>query len=467
VRGRLGAADVLLASGMLSLAELAGALPQLAALPKVVYFHESQLSYPVPKGETPDVHFGFTNLSTALAADGIVFNSRFHQEEFLGGIERFLKPMPDHRPRGLAAALRPKCSVVHPGIDCAELDRRRFDPDRSARPVTILWNHRWEFDKQPEVFFAALHALAAEGFDFRVHLVGENFQVRPKVFLETKERLGGRIATFGHLPRREDYVHVLWDSDIVVSTAVQEFFGIAVMEAAYCRARPLLPRRLVYPELYPERFLYARDEDFAGALRHLLTGGVQRIEEAERAICWRAPLLHDADRPVHGLVDQLADHAPDHEVLAVREPAATDDDRRIAAFRSDIQEAVGDVAGPEDDLRPHPVLREAVADQVVDRPLQDRPDVFTLPRRPGVDHPPALLLLHGSQDVPVVPVHGREVRDDVHEGHLEIPDLGELAHHPGHRPQGAILVVDPDQQLAHGPPSRKDVVGRPPRPRRL
>ncbi len=273
VQERLGRFDVLLASGMLSLAELVGSLPPLAALPKVVYFHESQLSYPVPKGEAPDVHFGFTNLSTALAADALVFNSRFHQEEFLGGIARFLKPMPDHRPTGLAERLRPKCSVIHPGIDCAELERQRRASDRPARPVTILWNHRWEFDKQPEVFFGALHILAAEGVEFRVHVVGENFQVKPKAFLEARERLGARVATYGHQPRREDYVRVLWDSDIVASTAIQEFFGIAVMEAVYCGARPLLPRRLVYPELYPPECLYERDADFPAALRALVRAG--------------------------------------------------------------------------------------------------------------------------------------------------------------------------------------------------
>ena len=57
---------------------------------------------------------------------------------------------------------------------------------------------------------------------------------------------------------------MLWDSDVVVSTAIQEFFGIAVMEAAYCGARPLLPRRLVYPELYPAACLYDGDAGFNG-----------------------------------------------------------------------------------------------------------------------------------------------------------------------------------------------------------
>lgn len=286
VRERLGSFDVLLTSGMLSLAELVGAVPQLARLPKIVYFHENQLCYPVPKGETPDVHFGFTNLSTALAADRIVFNSGFHQQEFLDGVSRFLAPMPDHRPRGLADELRPKCAVVYPGIDCDEMDRHRTDAARDGRPLTILWNHRWEFDKQPEVFFRALARLAAEKLDFRVHVVGENFQVKPKPFLAAREALAARIATFGHLPERGDYIRVLWDADVVVSTAIQEFFGIAVMEAAYCGAFPLLPRRLVYPELYPPANLYESDAELTDRLRTLVAAGVphRRADAAGRAL---------------------------------------------------------------------------------------------------------------------------------------------------------------------------------------
>lgn len=37
----------------------------------------------------------------------------------------------------------------------------------------------------------------------------------------------------------------------MVSTAEQEFFGIAVLEAMYCGCAPILPRRLSYPDLLP------------------------------------------------------------------------------------------------------------------------------------------------------------------------------------------------------------------------
>ena len=296
----------LLTSDMVSLAELKGTCPAVASLPAVVYFHENQLSYPVPKGEAPDVHFGFTNISTALAAEKLVFNSEFHREEFLKGFDGFLKVMPDHRPGKLEDRLRGKSAVVYPGVDSRVLEGHRRE--RESAVTTILWNHRWEFDKRPEIFFASLAVLADEGCDFKVHVLGENFQVKPKPFLEARERLGARIGIFGFRKEREEYLRALWDSDIVVSTAIQEFYGIAVMEAVCCGCRPLVPRRLVYPELYGEEYLYDGDKELTDRLRLLLKKGGRgsHVDEPHRK---RLAGMHDVGRSVARLDDLMEETA--------------------------------------------------------------------------------------------------------------------------------------------------------------
>ena len=43
---------------------------------------------------------------------------------------------------------------------------------------------------------------------------------------------------------------ILESSDVVVSTAIHEFFGIAIAEAAAAGAIPIVPRRLAYPEIF-------------------------------------------------------------------------------------------------------------------------------------------------------------------------------------------------------------------------
>jgi hypothetical protein len=61
---------------------------------------------------------------------------------------------------------------------------------------------------------------------------------------------GTRLGRFGWIDSRDEYVRCLWEADVVVSTADQEFFGISMAEATLCGAHPIAPRALVYEDLY-------------------------------------------------------------------------------------------------------------------------------------------------------------------------------------------------------------------------
>ena len=77
----------------------------------------------------------------------------------------------------------------------------------------------------------------------------------------------------GHA-RREEYGKLLWQSDIVVSTARHEFFGVGMVEAMYCGCFPLAPTRFNYPDLVPpemhNRSLYEDEPAFERLLRHAI-----------------------------------------------------------------------------------------------------------------------------------------------------------------------------------------------------
>jgi len=238
--------DLVLCSDMLSLSDFKALYEKDA--PALLYMHENQLCYPVPSQDQRDLHFGFTNIASCLAADQVVWNSQFHMESFLSALPGFIRLMPDQRPARLAKRIREKSLVIPPGIDLSALDGV---PLERELPPLILWNHRWEFDKGPEFFFDALQALLEKGLRFRVAVLGENFQAQPRVFLDAQDRFGDRIAHFGYVESREEYLGWLRRSWVSVSTASQENFGIASVEAAYAGALPLWPDRLSYPELIP------------------------------------------------------------------------------------------------------------------------------------------------------------------------------------------------------------------------
>lgn len=134
--------DVLFCTDMLNLAEFRGLCPpEIRPLPTVVYFHENQLTYPTRHEDQRDLHFAFTNMTTALAADRVWFNSAFHRDEFLAALAELLGRMPDFQPTGAVAAIRQKSAVHPPGVESF--------PARGPRPpgpLRILWVSRWEHD---------------------------------------------------------------------------------------------------------------------------------------------------------------------------------------------------------------------------------------------------------------------------------------------------------------------------------
>ncbi len=250
--------DALFVTDMLNLAEFRGLAPDWARrLPTVAYFHENQLTYPTRlDGERVewDHHFAFTNFTTALAADAVWFNSAYHRDVFLSGLAEWLPKLPDYQPTAHVDEVGGKSVVQSPGIEPFP----RLAPRKSANPLHIVWAARWEHDKDPETFFAALNRLQAERVDFRLSVLGESFSNVPECFRCARESLIEHIVHWGWLESRREYRAALMHSDVFVSTARHEFFGIAAAEAIAAGCYPLLPNRLAYPELVGGRreFLY-------------------------------------------------------------------------------------------------------------------------------------------------------------------------------------------------------------------
>jgi glycosyltransferase involved in cell wall biosynthesis len=266
--------DILFASDMLNLAEFRGLAPaSLLSLPTVAYFHENQLTYPAQEPREWDYHFSFTNFTTALAADQVWFNSSYHRDDFLSALTSFLEQMPDHQPTSQVEIIRKKALVESPGISLP-----RFSPaTRDPGPLRITWAARWEHDKAPEILHQALQQLAAAGVDFRLSVLGQSFRQTPDTFERMQQELATHIDQWGYLESHQHYQQALYETDVFVSTARHEFFGISVVEAIAAGAYPLVPCKLAYPDVlqlekHPDREQFFYDgcaDDLAARLRQL------------------------------------------------------------------------------------------------------------------------------------------------------------------------------------------------------
>ena len=269
--------DVLLASDMVDVAAFLGhAGPRFQNTRVVLYMHENQLTYPLSPTARDDLAYAYMNWSSMVRADAVWFNSQHHLEAVFQALPRFLRHFPDHRHTNLIDDVASKSTVMPVGVELNWIEERE-KPD----PPLIIWNQRWEYDKDPVRFFDALFRLSNNGAEFRVAICGENFRNVPEEFDEAKTRLADHLVHYGFADRAA-YRSLLLDASVVVSTAKHEFFGIGAVEAMAAGAVPIFPGRLSYPELVPTRVhddtLYSTDND----LDHLLGAALTDSELRKR-----------------------------------------------------------------------------------------------------------------------------------------------------------------------------------------
>ena len=197
-------------------------------------------------------------------------------DSYFEALKKLLNNFPDNRETATIKDIKIKSKVLNLGLDLKRYDK--YFTENINAPI-ILWNHRWEYDKDPETFFQTLEKLKNNGFDFRLAVLGENFSQSPQIFNNAKILFKNNIAHWGYSKSLKDYATWLWKSDIIPVTSKQEFFGASVMEAVYCNTYPILPNRLSYPELLPQRFhkdhIYQNKEDLyqklAWAIKNITT----------------------------------------------------------------------------------------------------------------------------------------------------------------------------------------------------
>lgn len=281
--------DVLLVSSMANLpAYLALTNPRFAYTPKIMYMHDNQFTRPLPEGEERDLTFCYVNYLSMLVADKLLFSSQFHLDDLLQALPDFLENYPDDRHFHTIEQIREKSVVMYPGMDLKTFDAQPDTRKNNKVPV-IVWNQRWQFDRNPAMFFRVLNRLNDIDLKFELILAGDSRHQKPDEFEKAWKRYGQRISHFGYVEDKENYSRLLHSGDIVVSTASYEFFCIPILEAVYCGCHPLVPNALHYPELIPEHLkqpllhspvIYNSEDELFYFLRDILSGKTKTLPKS-------------------------------------------------------------------------------------------------------------------------------------------------------------------------------------------
>jgi len=224
----------------------------------VIYFHENQFSYPWSQNDPDiklnrDLHYGYINYTSSLVADHNYFNSNYNLDSYIDGLKKYLNKMPNNKNLNSISDIKNKSSVLYIGCNLKEIKLK--DKNKSNKYPIVLWNHRWEYDKKPDIFFDILYKLKDEGLKFSVIILGKQYKEYPECFDKAKKILKNEILHIGYSKSTKDYKKWLNVADILPVTSIQDFFGISIVEAVASGVYPILPNRLSYPEiLNKERF---------------------------------------------------------------------------------------------------------------------------------------------------------------------------------------------------------------------
>jgi len=291
---------VLFVTSMIDLASLLGLRPDLHCSKKIYYMHENQLEYPTRqeeawKREERDFQLGWAQICSALVADVVAFNSAFNRDTFVTRLGPFLRKVPGSQfdVDQVEMEIRSKCKVVYFPLDLQAPKHgivSSADVDASEK-LRILWNHRWEHDKNPQLFLRTLVALQKKGTNFQVCVLGEDFtasaedrELVQKVRNDLSEE--GKVIHWGYAENKDAYFRAVRECDVVVSTALHEFYGVAVLEGALLGCTPLVPKRLVYPELFPSKELWYNTDTQLVKKLHSYSFQVNKLRTWKREQKW-------------------------------------------------------------------------------------------------------------------------------------------------------------------------------------
>lgn len=240
---QIKAIDFILCSEFLHIASFKGQLNSEWQDKKICcYFHENQILYPWSQHDKESAYernlvYGYHHLENLMTADHIVFNSFFHQNSLLNDLPKLLSRLPKPKPKIDIQKINDKSTVLYPGVNVVKMKTKK---QNNERPL-ILWNHRWDDDKNPQEFLKLILELKQRNFLFELALLGD-------IKHDLLNEFPSELIKYHGFQERDQYHEVLAEADILPVTSLHDFFGISVVEAILADLKVFVPDRMAYHE---------------------------------------------------------------------------------------------------------------------------------------------------------------------------------------------------------------------------
>lgn len=135
----------------------------------------------------------------------------------------------------------------------------------------VIFPHRWDEEKNPQDFLKLAKRFRGKDVKFLVCTSRKEFRSNNKKLIDAfyKEKEEGSNLEIKAGIKKQEYYYLLAKSKVFWSSALQETFGYATLEALTFNCYPVVPNRLSYTDYVPKRYRYDTFEE-----------GVKLVEQA-------------------------------------------------------------------------------------------------------------------------------------------------------------------------------------------
>lgn len=224
------------------------------SIPSIVAQHRYVIHKSLPYPYETQFGRQWNQIGGSIAAHRVVFNSEHTKHMAREAFSDFLNDT-------VLQSVMKKSSVLHYGLIRGD---EPVAPEATDHKPVILYNHRFEAYKKPELTASVLGALRSSGYDFSVWITQA-----------VDQRIGNEfpVDRVIHTPLRPDYLRAISVPAINTINTVHETFCIAMLDSIMLGHLCVCPNAITFPELLPQGYPYLFNSvnEQKNMLQHILS----------------------------------------------------------------------------------------------------------------------------------------------------------------------------------------------------